>query len=76
MNKDNFGYQSRLECVVCGTYKNNQMEPRFLYTVWEDHQDVPPVEISDIIEKAKKNNWWKGKFFKTSFFFVDFYFHS
>lgn len=33
MNKDNFGYQSRLECVVCGTYKNNQMEPRFLYTV-------------------------------------------
>ena len=59
MSKDNFGYQSRLECSVCGSDKNNQMEPRFGYTVCEDHQHIPPVEVSNLKwereEKIKRN---------------------
>lgn len=48
MNKNHFGYPSDIPCCVCGKYKNNQSEPRFGYTVCEDHQDIPPVEINDL----------------------------
>ena len=43
---DTFGYPSDKKCVVCGGKKNNQIEPRFFYTVCEDHQGVPPTEIN------------------------------
>ncbi len=47
MKKNNFGYPSKKPCIVCGKFKNNQTEPRFGYTVCEDHQDVKPVDISN-----------------------------
>lgn len=40
-----FGYPSTEPCRVCGKVKNNQTEPRYGYTVCEDHQSVPPVDI-------------------------------
>ena len=40
-----FGYPSEEPCAVCGSFNNNQSEPRFCYTVCEDHQSVPPTEI-------------------------------
>ena len=43
--RNNFGYLSTEPCRVCGLHKNNQSEPRFGYTVCEDHQDVPPTQI-------------------------------
>ncbi len=39
------GHPSSEPCAVCGLHKNNQQEPRFLYTVCEDHRNVPPVKI-------------------------------
>ena len=42
-----WGYPSKEPCRVCGKYKNNQSEPRFGYTVCEEHQNVPPAEILD-----------------------------
>lgn len=42
-----FGPPSDEPCRVCGKHNNNQMEPRFLYTVCEDHQDVAPVDIPE-----------------------------
>jgi len=45
MNKDNFGYKSNKPCIVCKQFKNNQEEPRFLYTVCEDHQNIAPNTI-------------------------------
>lgn len=42
---DNFGYPSKEPCRVCGGFRNNQSEPRFGYTVCEDHQSVPPNKI-------------------------------
>ena len=47
-----FGYPSSEECEVCGKYKNNQMEPRFLYVVCEDHQNVAPINIKREKEKT------------------------
>lgn len=44
-NKQTFGYPSKEPCAVCGKYDNNQSEPRFSYTVCENHQDVPPTSI-------------------------------
>lgn len=38
-------------CDVCGKEKNNAMEPRFYYTVCEDHYDVPPVDVSRLKEE-------------------------
>ena len=47
----NFGYPSKEKCSVCGKFKNNQTEPRFLYTVCEDHQKTPPTEIQKTYKK-------------------------
>lgn len=44
MSKD-FGYPSKQPCVVCEQHKNNQSEPRFSYTVCEDHQNIPPAFV-------------------------------
>lgn len=33
-------------CAVCGKRLNNTVEPRFLYTVCEEHAQLPPVEVS------------------------------
>lgn len=45
MGNNRFGYPSKESCQVCGEHKNNQYEPRFYYTVCENHQRVPPVDI-------------------------------
>ena len=50
-NKMYFGYPSTEPCIVCGGYKNNQMESRFCYVVCEDHQDVSPTEIKTAREE-------------------------
>lgn len=44
-DKSAFGYPSNKPCSVCGKHKNNQREPRFCYTVCEDHQNVKPTDI-------------------------------
>lgn len=43
---NDFGRPSQKPCIICGKHKNNQSEERFGYTVCEDHQDVPPIEIN------------------------------
>jgi hypothetical protein len=45
VRNNTFGYPSDEPCWVCGKHDNNQSEPRFLYTVCEEHQNVPPVDI-------------------------------
>lgn len=52
MNKNNFGYPSKEPCEVCGIHNNNQSEPRFGFTVCEDHQGIPPIDINKY-QKAK-----------------------
>ncbi len=47
MNRNKWGYPSDKPCAVCGKHNNNQQEPRFLYTVCEDHQHVRPVDIKE-----------------------------
>lgn len=47
------GYPSNEPCAVCGEYYNNQSEPRFGYTVCEDHKGVPPVDIGRLNDKLK-----------------------
>jgi hypothetical protein len=49
-----FGYPSDEPCAVCDGHKNNQSEPRFSYTVCEDHQNVPPAYI-DIVRENRRN---------------------
>lgn len=44
-DKDKFGPPSKAKCCVCDGHKNNQSEPRFGYTVCEDHQHVPPAYL-------------------------------
>lgn len=39
------GHSSNEPCVVCGRHNNNQIEPRFLYTVCEEHKNVPPTKL-------------------------------
>ena len=48
-----FGYPSKEPCRVCGAHKNNQSEPRFGYTVCEDHQSVPPADIPNVPPKLQ-----------------------
>ncbi len=40
-----FGYPTKKPCDICGEWNNNQIEPRFGFTVCEPHQTVPPIEI-------------------------------
>lgn len=40
------GHSSNKPCAVCGKHNNNSVEPRFLYTVCEEHEKLSPVEIS------------------------------
>lgn len=47
------GYPSKEVCAVCGQYKDNQSEPRFGYTVCEDHKGVPPVDIGTLNDKLR-----------------------
>lgn len=42
-----FGHYSDEPCEVCGGHKNNQIDPRFSYTVCEDHQRVPPAFLQE-----------------------------
>lgn len=39
------GYPSNDPCYVCGKFKNNEAEPRFDYTVCEDHAYVQPAYL-------------------------------
>lgn len=48
-----FGYPSSRPCEICGRHINNQAEPRFGYVVCEEHQAIPPNQIS--AEKEKCN---------------------
>jgi len=52
-DKNNFGYNSEKPCEICGKYKNNQLEPRFLYSVCEDHQNIAPNKMSDQVAKPE-----------------------
>lgn len=45
------GPPSREPCDVCGGHDDNQMEPRFLYTVCHAHQRVAPVDINRAIDE-------------------------
>ena len=33
------------ECVICGNTENVTVEPRFLYAICKEHENVPPVNI-------------------------------
>lgn len=48
---DTFGYPSDSPCIICEGYNNNQIEPRFGYTVCEEHQKIKPSDI----EKERDN---------------------
>ena len=51
--KPRFGHYSTDPCQVCGQHKNNQIEPRFDYTVCEDHQNTSPITVSNSIFKNR-----------------------
>lgn len=55
-----FGHWSDDPCEVCGGFENNQIEPRFGYTVCEIHQRVPPAFLKEGKEQfaqAGKTQW-------------------
>jgi hypothetical protein len=41
-------------CDVCGRIKNNVTEPRYYYTVCEDHRDMSPIEVTMIVNTRRK----------------------
>ena len=49
--RDRYGPPSTEPCTVCSGFKNNRLEPRFMYTVCEDHQSAPPASISAARDK-------------------------
>ncbi|WCK57091.1 hypothetical protein PP175_28290 (plasmid) [Aneurinibacillus sp. Ricciae_BoGa-3] len=52
---ESFGYLTDEPCEVCGKVGDNRQEPRFLYTVCEKHQDVPPTEVARIRNMQEKS---------------------
>jgi len=47
------GYPSDEPCRVCGLHNENEIEPRFGYTVCAEHKDTPPVKIPPRIVARK-----------------------
>jgi hypothetical protein len=41
---DNFGYDSDEACIICGM-KPTKLEPRFCYSVCENHYKIKPVDV-------------------------------
>lgn len=33
------------ECVVCGSTENVTIEPRFLYAICAEHENIPPADL-------------------------------
>jgi hypothetical protein len=60
MAKGDLGPPSGEPCRVCGQHQDNQMEPRFCYTVCWTHRDVPPASLtfaSGQYKKLGKTQW-------------------
>ena len=54
-------YPVTSKCCVCQQPGENGMEPRFLYTVCEEHSDTPPVEVSRAVESNRLSEKRNGK---------------
>lgn len=50
-----FGYETNKPCDVCGKGGNNRLEPRFGYSVCEEHYRLSPVEVSELKHKKVRN---------------------
>lgn len=41
-----FGYESNKSCCVCGKIGDCKSEPRFNYTVCQEHADIKPIDTN------------------------------
>lgn len=57
------GYPTQEPCDVCGkvSKNGNQLEPRFYYSVCDDHHSIPPTEVARLREERLSNEKRKRK---------------